>query len=168
MEVKNVWCRHTHPEGWVVTLMSCCWISLLIMHRNGCENEYVHLFQIFEENSVPTHPTLDGLTYSMKLTYQNKKLCFIFILHPCISCFQASFQRSNSHDKVRKIVAEEGRTARNLIAWSVPLENKEDDGMYSAVFHQLFPLPSLCPLALLAWKHVSYIGFLYKKWNGYV
>ncbi|NWR89028.1 SCAPE protein, partial [Furnarius figulus] len=42
--------------------------------------------------------------------------------------FQASFQRSNSHDKVRKIVAEEGRTARNLIAWSVPLENKEEDG----------------------------------------
>ncbi|NXL87786.1 SCAPE protein, partial [Alectura lathami] len=42
--------------------------------------------------------------------------------------FQASFQRSNSHDKVRKIVAEEGRTARNLIAWSVPLENKDDDG----------------------------------------
>ncbi|XP_062439989.1 S phase cyclin A-associated protein in the endoplasmic reticulum isoform X2 [Rhea pennata] len=40
----------------------------------------------------------------------------------------ASFQRSNSHDKVRKIVAEEGRTARNLIAWSVPLENKDDDG----------------------------------------
>ncbi|KAM9125259.1 S phase cyclin A-associated protein in the endoplasmic reticulum isoform 2-T2 [Pangshura tecta] len=39
----------------------------------------------------------------------------------------ASFQRSNSHDKVRKIVAEEGRTARNLIAWSVPLESKEDD-----------------------------------------
>lgn len=41
---------------------------------------------------------------------------------------QASFQRSNSHDKVRKIVAEEGRTARNLIAWSVPLENKEEEG----------------------------------------
>ncbi|XP_078541362.1 S phase cyclin A-associated protein in the endoplasmic reticulum [Lissotriton helveticus] len=40
----------------------------------------------------------------------------------------ASFQRSNSHDKVRKIVAEEGRTARNLIAWSVPLENREDEG----------------------------------------
>uniref|UniRef100_A0A8D0HF02 S-phase cyclin A associated protein in the ER n=1 Tax=Sphenodon punctatus TaxID=8508 RepID=A0A8D0HF02_SPHPU len=35
---------------------------------------------------------------------------------------------STNHDKVRKIVAEEGRTARNLIAWSVPLENKEDDG----------------------------------------
>ncbi|NXW07329.1 SCAPE protein, partial [Fregetta grallaria] len=42
--------------------------------------------------------------------------------------FQACFQHSNSHDKVRKIVAEEGRTARNLIAWSVPLENKDDDG----------------------------------------
>ncbi|KAI5163845.1 S Phase Cyclin A-Associated Protein In The Endoplasmic Reticulum [Manis pentadactyla] len=40
----------------------------------------------------------------------------------------ASFQRSNSHDKVRRIVAEEGRTARNLIAWSVPLESKDEDG----------------------------------------
>uniref|UniRef100_A0A7N5KPS3 S-phase cyclin A associated protein in the ER n=2 Tax=Ailuropoda melanoleuca TaxID=9646 RepID=A0A7N5KPS3_AILME len=40
----------------------------------------------------------------------------------------ASFQRSNSHDKVRRIVAEEGRTARNLIAWSVPLESKDDVG----------------------------------------
>ncbi|XP_024417590.1 S phase cyclin A-associated protein in the endoplasmic reticulum isoform X2 [Desmodus rotundus] len=40
----------------------------------------------------------------------------------------ASFQRSNSHDKVRRIVAEEGRTARNLIAWNVPLESKDDDG----------------------------------------
>uniref|UniRef100_A0A4W5P1M2 S-phase cyclin A-associated protein in the ER n=1 Tax=Hucho hucho TaxID=62062 RepID=A0A4W5P1M2_9TELE len=43
-------------------------------------------------------------------------------------CLQASFQRSNSHDKVRKIVAEEGRAARNLIAWNVPLENKEEEG----------------------------------------
>uniref|UniRef100_A0AAR2KPI9 U1-type domain-containing protein n=1 Tax=Pygocentrus nattereri TaxID=42514 RepID=A0AAR2KPI9_PYGNA len=42
--------------------------------------------------------------------------------------YKASFQRSNSHDKVRKIVAEEGRAARNLIAWSVPLENKEEEG----------------------------------------
>uniref|UniRef100_A0A3B5N105 S-phase cyclin A-associated protein in the ER n=1 Tax=Xiphophorus couchianus TaxID=32473 RepID=A0A3B5N105_9TELE len=44
---------------------------------------------------------------------------------------QTSFQRSNSHDKVRKIVAEEGRTARNLIAWSVPLETKEEEGRCS-------------------------------------
>uniref|UniRef100_A0A672IDM3 C2H2-type domain-containing protein n=1 Tax=Salarias fasciatus TaxID=181472 RepID=A0A672IDM3_SALFA len=44
-----------------------------------------------------------------------------------LSSPQASFQRSNSHDKVRKIVAEEGRAARNLIAWSVPLENKEEE-----------------------------------------
>ncbi|XP_024911820.1 S phase cyclin A-associated protein in the endoplasmic reticulum isoform X2 [Cynoglossus semilaevis] len=43
------------------------------------------------------------------------------------STMKASFQRSNSHDKVRKIVAEEGRAARNLIAWSVPLENKEEE-----------------------------------------
>uniref|UniRef100_A0A3Q2NR67 S-phase cyclin A-associated protein in the ER n=1 Tax=Fundulus heteroclitus TaxID=8078 RepID=A0A3Q2NR67_FUNHE len=41
--------------------------------------------------------------------------------------YSASFQRSNSHDKVRKIVAEEGRAARNLIAWSVPLESKEEE-----------------------------------------
>jgi len=104
----------------------------------------------------------------MKLTYQNKNLYFYIYIyiyiyvffHPCISCFQAAFQCSNSHDKVRKIVAEEGRTARNLIAWSVPLENKDDDGMYSTVFQQLFQLPSLSPLELLTWKHVSYMGFL--------
>ncbi|XP_077067262.1 S phase cyclin A-associated protein in the endoplasmic reticulum isoform X5 [Siphateles boraxobius] len=43
-------------------------------------------------------------------------------------CFySASFQRSKSHDKVRKIVAEEGRAARNLIAWSVPVESKEEE-----------------------------------------
>ncbi|XP_029552283.1 S phase cyclin A-associated protein in the endoplasmic reticulum isoform X4 [Salmo trutta] len=47
---------------------------------------------------------------------------------PITVALKASFQRSNSHDKVRKIVAEEGRAARNLIAWSVPLENKEEEG----------------------------------------
>ncbi|XP_037398606.1 S phase cyclin A-associated protein in the endoplasmic reticulum isoform X3 [Pygocentrus nattereri] len=47
---------------------------------------------------------------------------------PINIALKASFQRSNSHDKVRKIVAEEGRAARNLIAWSVPLENKEEEG----------------------------------------
>uniref|UniRef100_A0A672SR22 S phase cyclin A-associated protein in the endoplasmic reticulum-like n=1 Tax=Sinocyclocheilus grahami TaxID=75366 RepID=A0A672SR22_SINGR len=36
----------------------------------------------------------------------------------------------DSHDKVRKIVAEEGRAARNLIAWSVPVENKEEEVLY--------------------------------------
>ncbi|XP_049330575.1 S phase cyclin A-associated protein in the endoplasmic reticulum isoform X5 [Astyanax mexicanus] len=47
--------------------------------------------------------------------------------------YSASFQRSNSHDKVRKIVAEEGRAARNLIAWSVPLENKEEESKHIQV-----------------------------------
>ncbi|XP_031678644.1 S phase cyclin A-associated protein in the endoplasmic reticulum isoform X5 [Oncorhynchus kisutch] len=47
---------------------------------------------------------------------------------PITVALKASFRRSNSHDKVRKIVAEEGRAARNLIAWSVPLENKEEEG----------------------------------------
>uniref|UniRef100_A0A8C8GCD7 C2H2-type domain-containing protein n=1 Tax=Oncorhynchus tshawytscha TaxID=74940 RepID=A0A8C8GCD7_ONCTS len=49
---------------------------------------------------------------------------------------QASFQRSNSHDKVRRIVAEEGRAARNLIAWSVPLENKEEEGQWCQNAHR--------------------------------
>uniref|UniRef100_A0A669CPM3 S-phase cyclin A-associated protein in the ER n=1 Tax=Oreochromis niloticus TaxID=8128 RepID=A0A669CPM3_ORENI len=51
-----------------------------------------------------------------------------------MSVLQASFQRSNSHDKVRKIVAEEGRAARNLIAWSVPLESKEEEGWKDGAF----------------------------------
>ncbi|XP_050955383.1 S phase cyclin A-associated protein in the endoplasmic reticulum isoform X3 [Labeo rohita] len=46
---------------------------------------------------------------------------------PISIALKASFQRSNSHDKVRKIVAEEGRAARNLIAWSVPVESKEEE-----------------------------------------
>ncbi|CAB1458897.1 unnamed protein product [Pleuronectes platessa] len=58
------------------------------------------------------------------------RLCF-FSLTPATTWVlvqvKASFQRSNSHDKVRKIVAEEGRAARNLIAWSVPVENKEEE-----------------------------------------
>ncbi|XP_047675765.1 S phase cyclin A-associated protein in the endoplasmic reticulum isoform X1 [Tachysurus fulvidraco] len=49
------------------------------------------------------------------------------------AALKASFQRSNSHDKVRKIVAEEGRAARNLIAWSVPLENKEEEGKFTHI-----------------------------------
>ncbi|KAM9814925.1 S phase cyclin A-associated protein in the endoplasmic reticulum isoform 1-T1 [Syngnathus typhle] len=51
-----------------------------------------------------------------------------------INALKASFQRSNSHDKVRKIVAEEGRAARNLIAWSVPLENKEEEAKSKSHF----------------------------------
>ncbi|XP_077067263.1 S phase cyclin A-associated protein in the endoplasmic reticulum isoform X6 [Siphateles boraxobius] len=46
---------------------------------------------------------------------------------PINIALKASFQRSKSHDKVRKIVAEEGRAARNLIAWSVPVESKEEE-----------------------------------------
>lgn len=57
-------------------------------------------------------------------------------------------------------MAEEGRTARNLIAWSVPLENKDDDGMYLAVFPQLVLHLALCSLELLTWNHVSVVGFL--------
>lgn len=62
----------------------------------------------------------------MKIENLLAKNCKVDVLNLFLP--QASFQRSNSHDKVRKIVAEEGRAARNLIAWSVPLENKEEEG----------------------------------------
>lgn len=62
----------------------------------------------------------------MECNRRNGEKCKIDVWN--LFLLQASFQRSNSHDKVRKIVAEEGRAARNLIAWSVPLENKEEEG----------------------------------------
>ncbi|XP_076464959.1 S phase cyclin A-associated protein in the endoplasmic reticulum-like isoform X2 [Babylonia areolata] len=40
----------------------------------------------------------------------------------------ANTQRMNSMDHVRKIVQEEGRTARNLVQYSVPLEDEENTG----------------------------------------
>ena len=38
---------------------------------------------------------------------------------------QINFQRQGSYDTVRKIVQEEGRSARNLIQWNVPVD--QDD-----------------------------------------
>uniref|UniRef100_A0A4W4GBH6 U1-type domain-containing protein n=1 Tax=Electrophorus electricus TaxID=8005 RepID=A0A4W4GBH6_ELEEL len=66
-----------------------------------------------------------------KRAFRRLEARLLFKRHEWLSALMewtASFQRSNSHDKVRKIVAEEGRAARNLIAWSVPLENKEEEG----------------------------------------
>ncbi|KAL8602246.1 hypothetical protein ACOMHN_022759 [Nucella lapillus] len=40
----------------------------------------------------------------------------------------ANTQRMNSMDHVRKIVQEEGRTARNLVQYNVPLEDEENAG----------------------------------------
>ncbi|XP_064618910.1 S phase cyclin A-associated protein in the endoplasmic reticulum-like isoform X2 [Lineus longissimus] len=37
-----------------------------------------------------------------------------------------NYQRTTSHDRVRKIVQEEGRAARNLIAYNVPVEDEEN------------------------------------------
>ncbi|XP_064608297.1 S phase cyclin A-associated protein in the endoplasmic reticulum-like isoform X2 [Liolophura sinensis] len=39
-----------------------------------------------------------------------------------------NFQRLNSYDRVRKIVQEEGRAARNLITWNVPVVQQERTG----------------------------------------
>ncbi len=35
---------------------------------------------------------------------------------------QSNFQRQASYDRVRKIVQQEGREARNLIQWNVPVD----------------------------------------------
>lgn len=74
----------------------------------------------FTSYQLPTSPSIIGFPERERCAPNESQLVS--------SSVQASFQRSNSHDKVRKIVAEEGRTARNLIAWSVPLENKEEEG----------------------------------------
>lgn len=152
-----MWCRHTCSEDWVETPVSYWPITLpamLIVKIHTCSEQLVKIYYLW------TH--LGLTTCWIKLTCQNYTHIYIYIriFHSCISCFQASFQRSNSHDKVRKIVAEEGRTARNLIAWSVPLENKDDDGMYLAVFPQLVLHLALCSLELLTWSHVSVVRFL--------
>ena len=54
-------------------------------------------------------------------THNCRKLIYNF---PYIAQ-QGHVQRQASYDRVRMIVQEEGRTARNLITWSVPLENEE-------------------------------------------
>ena len=41
--------------------------------------------------------------------------------------FQSAFQRQQSYDRVRKIVQEEGRAARNLLTWSVPVDADAED-----------------------------------------
>lgn len=75
----------------------------------------------------PTSDVTYTMSYCSELSFLDSWMkCKIEVLN--LLLVQASFQRSNSHDKVRKIVAEEGRAARNLIAWSVPLENKEEEG----------------------------------------
>ncbi|XP_077988787.1 S phase cyclin A-associated protein in the endoplasmic reticulum-like [Glandiceps talaboti] len=42
------------------------------------------------------------------------------------SAYKNTYQRTNSYDRVRKLVEQEGRTARNLVAWSVPFDDSDD------------------------------------------
>ncbi|XP_038079057.1 S phase cyclin A-associated protein in the endoplasmic reticulum-like isoform X2 [Patiria miniata] len=39
---------------------------------------------------------------------------------------KVSYTRSQSYDKVRRIVSEEGRQARNLVTWNVPVDDSDD------------------------------------------
>ena len=41
---------------------------------------------------------------------------------------QKNVHRTNSHDHVRKLVEQEGRAARNLVTWSVPVTDPTQDG----------------------------------------
>eukprot|EP00057_Strongylocentrotus_purpuratus_P011849 XP_011666323.1 PREDICTED: S phase cyclin A-associated protein in the endoplasmic reticulum [Strongylocentrotus purpuratus] len=41
--------------------------------------------------------------------------------------FKSSYQRSGSYDKVRRLVKEEGRMARNLVTWNVPVDSDDSD-----------------------------------------
>ncbi|XP_063955862.1 S phase cyclin A-associated protein in the endoplasmic reticulum-like isoform X2 [Lytechinus pictus] len=40
---------------------------------------------------------------------------------------ESSYQRSGSYDKVRRLVKEEGRMARNLVTWNVPVDSDDSD-----------------------------------------
>ena len=42
----------------------------------------------------------------------------------CLALWFLQAPRPTSDDQVRKIVKEEGRTARNLVTWNVPLEDQ--------------------------------------------
>ena len=48
--------------------------------------------------------------------------------------FQSSYQRSGSYDKVRRLVKEEGRMARNLVTWNVPVDSDDSDGKNTFCF----------------------------------
>lgn len=54
---------------------------------------------------------------------------FFLLLHLYLFvCQQKGVHRTSSHDQVRKLVEKEGRTARNLVTWSVPVNTEQDEG----------------------------------------
>jgi len=69
--------------------------------------------------SFPIHLVLCLVSFVFLLNV----ICTIFAFVFIIVCTKAP-QRLSSDDQVRKIVKEEGRTARNLVTWNVPLEDQ--------------------------------------------
>ena len=81
---------------------------------------YVGLLVNHAENRMSTRRFLVLLSNSRTLVAAN---CFIqYYNKQLLDILQGGFQRQMSYDRVRRIVQEEGRTARNLITWSVPVE----------------------------------------------
>ncbi|KAJ8029246.1 S phase cyclin A-associated protein in the endoplasmic reticulum [Holothuria leucospilota] len=50
-----------------------------------------------------------------------------------------AYQRTGSFDNVRSIVKEEGRMARNLVTWNVPVDSDDSDGQGQGQGHQVRP-----------------------------
>jgi len=69
----------------------------------------------------------------------------------CLKCSlqhqQKNVHRTNSHDHVRKLVEQEGRAARNLVTWSVPVTDPNEDG--ENIFMLIFLVVVACILTLI-------------------
>ena len=63
-------------------------------------------------------------------------LTFIFVLQQSPSGMHSNW--SGSRDNVRKIVEKEGRIARNLITWSVPVAEQKGQGMQKIAVSKCF------------------------------
>ena len=81
-----------------------CYVDLLVNHAENRMS--TRRFLVCSQ----THTLVAANCF---MQYYNKHL---------LDILQGGFQRQMSYDRVRRIVQEEGRTARNLITWSVPVE----------------------------------------------
>ena len=70
---------------------------------------------------------------------------------------QKNIHRTNSLDHVRKLVEQEGRAARNLVTWSVPVTDPDEEGITIAVIRNTpwckwktdFSMPTLSSIIMI-------------------